>query len=267
STYYALNELANFRMPNLGEQLNQFKDGVLFTGLFMGGAKALETAAPWIKKGASKVMHNIEKNVNKFGKYIDDLVPSKAVTPDGQIVYIKNDPMKSGGGGKKVELNKQQKEYNKAVEEIKNAKGDKVVGNTDTLLKGIDRGKPETYYSYTDLKKLIKKSGLSGNGKGLEAHHLLEKQFADVLGVNKNDIISVSLTPQWHRNVNSAMGNNIDNLINSKLDSILTNTGKSSAGVQEIWEAHRDVYEKIGQSDWANAIYEGYVKKFNVPYK
>ncbi|MCB2362540.1 hypothetical protein LGL00_26605, partial [Clostridium estertheticum] len=109
--------------PNLGEQLNQFKNGVLFTGLFMGGAKALETAAPWIKKGASKVMDNIEKNVNKFGKYIDDLVPAKAVTPDGKIVYIKNGPMKSGGGEKKVELNKQQKDYNKAVEESKNGKG------------------------------------------------------------------------------------------------------------------------------------------------
>ncbi|MCB2355554.1 HNH/ENDO VII family nuclease [Clostridium estertheticum] len=122
STYYALNELANFRMPNLGEQLNKFKNGVLFTGLFMGGAKALETAAPWIKKGASKVIGNIEKNVNKFGKYIDDLVPAKAVTPDGQTVYIKNGPMKSGGGEKKVELNKQQKDYNKAVEKVKSGK-------------------------------------------------------------------------------------------------------------------------------------------------
>ncbi|WAG45268.1 HNH endonuclease [Clostridium estertheticum] len=136
STYYALNELANFRMPNLGEQLNQFKNGVLFTGLFTGGAKALETAVPWIKKGASKVMDNIEKNVNKFGKYIDDLVPARAVTPDGQTVYIKNDPIKSGGGGKKVELNKQQKEYNKAVEESKNGKGDKGVSkaNADALM-------------------------------------------------------------------------------------------------------------------------------------
>ncbi|MCB2309241.1 HNH/ENDO VII family nuclease [Clostridium estertheticum] len=134
STYYALNELANFRMPNLGEELNQFKNGVLFTGLFMGGAKVLETAAPWIKKGASKVMDNIEKNVNKFGKYIDDLVPAKAVTPDGKIVYIKNDPIKSGGGGKKVELNKQQKDYNKAVEESKNAKGDKVVSEANASL-------------------------------------------------------------------------------------------------------------------------------------
>ncbi|WP_162523371.1 hypothetical protein, partial [Clostridium estertheticum] len=37
--------------------------------------------------------------------------------------YIKNDPIKSGGGGKKVELNQQQKDYNKAVEEGKNGKG------------------------------------------------------------------------------------------------------------------------------------------------
>ncbi|WP_310889503.1 hypothetical protein, partial [Clostridium estertheticum] len=152
STYYALNELANFRMPNLGEQLNQFKNGVLFTGLFMGGAKALETAAPWIKKGASKVMDNIEKNVNKFGKYIDDLVPAKAVTPDGQNVYIKNDPIKSGGGGKKVELNKQQKDYNKAVEESKNSdkgagkdpdyvKDNRVPLDKETVLGGKDYNK------------------------------------------------------------------------------------------------------------------------------
>ncbi|WP_204902515.1 hypothetical protein, partial [Clostridium estertheticum] len=57
------------------------------------------------------------------------LVPAKAVTPDGQIVYIKNDPIKSGGVGKKVELNKQQKDYNKAVEESKNGKGDKGVAD------------------------------------------------------------------------------------------------------------------------------------------
>ncbi|APC40577.1 hypothetical protein A7L45_11095 [Clostridium estertheticum subsp. estertheticum] len=152
STYYALNELANFRMPNLGEQLNQFKNGVLFTGLFTGGAKALETAVPWIKKGASTVMDNIEKNVNKFGKYIDDLVPAKAVTPDGQIVYIKNDPIKSGGGGKKVELNKQQKDYNKAVEENKNSdkgagkdpdyvKDNRVPLDKETVLGGKDYNK------------------------------------------------------------------------------------------------------------------------------
>lgn len=142
-----------------------------------------------------------------------------------------------------------------------------VSNNADELFEDINRGNPETYYSYKDLKKLIKNSGLSGSGRGFEAHHLLEKQFADVFGVNKGEIISVPLTPQWHRNVNSAMGNNIDNLINSELDKILTNTGKSSAGAKEIWEAHRNVYEKIGQSDWAKAIYEKYVRGLNIPYK
>ena len=60
---------------------------------------------------------------------------------------------------------------------------------------------------------------------------------------------------------------NLDNLINSELDRILTDSGKNIAGVEEIWQAHRNVYEKIGQPGWANAIYEAYVKKFNVPYK
>ncbi|MBX4259990.1 hypothetical protein KTC96_08510 [Clostridium estertheticum] len=90
-------------------------------------------------------MDNIKKNVNKFGKYIDDLVPAKAVTPDGQIVYIKNDPIKSGGGGKKVELNKQQKEYNKAVEESKN--GDKGVIEPKVPIK---QNEVTTYKDFVD---------------------------------------------------------------------------------------------------------------------
>ncbi|MCB2356955.1 hypothetical protein [Clostridium estertheticum] len=134
----------------------------------MGGAKVLENAAPWIKKGASKVMDNIEKNVNKFGKYIDDLVPAKAVTPDGQNVYIKNDPIKSGGGGKKVELNKQQKDYNKAVEETNN--GDKGAGNA-------------VEQNYALFNKTHKGSapvpkGTGPNGGRLQSHHGLQQQWA-----------------------------------------------------------------------------------------
>lgn len=45
---------------------------------------------------------------------------------------------------------------------------------------------------------MIKESGLSGNGAGFEAHHLLEKQYAKKFGVSQGDIISVALTPEWH---------------------------------------------------------------------
>ncbi|WP_204902516.1 hypothetical protein [Clostridium estertheticum] len=44
--------------------------------------------------------------------------------------------MKSGGGGKKVELNKQQKDYNKAIEESKN--GDKVAANPKAIYGELD---------------------------------------------------------------------------------------------------------------------------------
>ncbi|MPQ34324.1 type IV secretion protein Rhs, partial [Clostridium estertheticum] len=47
-----------------------------------------------------------------------------------------------GGGGKKVELNKQQKDYNKAVEESKNAKGDK----------GVTQAKPNQVHHFATNK-------------------------------------------------------------------------------------------------------------------
>lgn len=33
-----------------------------------------------------------------------------------------------------------------------------------------------------------------------------------------------------------------------------------------IWQAHKNVYEAIGRNDWANAIYEAYVKPLNISY-
>jgi subtilisin family serine protease/peptidoglycan hydrolase-like protein with peptidoglycan-binding domain len=140
-----------------------------------------------------------------------------------------------------------------------------VAGDAAELGAKATRYSPETYYTYRELYSLINKSGLKGRGIGLEAHHLLEKQFASIFGVAQNDIISVALTPTWHRNV-KRMGKNLDNLITTELKTILTNSGKTTAGVQEIWKAHRNVYESIGQPDWAMAIYEQYVKKFGVSY-
>lgn len=34
-----------------------------------------------------------------------------------------------------------------------------------------------------------------------------------------------------------------------------------------IWKAHREVYEKMGQADWASAIYKAYIKPLGIPYK
>jgi hypothetical protein len=40
--------------------------------------------------------------------------------------------------------------------------------------------------AYRDLKKITK-------GLGLEAHHLIEKRFADIIGVKANDILSIGI--------------------------------------------------------------------------
>jgi len=125
---------------------------------------------------------------------------------------------------------------------------------------------PDTYYSYSELKAMIKDAGLSGRAKGLEAHHLLEKQYADAFGLTIEEIISVPLTPGWHRNVNG-VGINIDNAITTKMQSIMTNLGTTTKTPEIIWQAHREVYEKIGQSDWASAIYKAYIEPKGIPYK
>ena len=136
------------------------------------------------------------------------------------------------------------------------------------------RYSPDSYYKYKELKKLIKESGLSGKGEGLEAHHLLEKQYADKFGVSQGDIISVALTPEWHRGVNGEMvigaGVNINARIEAELMSIVgvndRATANSIATPENVWQAHRNVYESIGHSDWANAIYEAYVKPMGINY-
>jgi hypothetical protein len=46
--------------------------------------------------------------------------------------------------------------------------------------------------SYSALRKGLK-------GTGLQAHHLIEKRFADILGIAPNDMLSVALTKEQHQ--------------------------------------------------------------------
>lgn len=135
-------------------------------------------------------------------------------------------------------------------------------------------GNLSSYYTYKELKAEIKNSGLSGRGTGFEAHHLLEKQFASKFGVKSDEIISVALTPRWHRGVSGQKiigeGINIDNRISNELVNITGAKNKKSAtamaSTEQIWQAHRNVYESIGQYDWANAVYSAYVKPLGINY-
>jgi hypothetical protein len=100
---------------------------------------------------------------------------------------------------------------------------------------------------------------------------LLEKQFAKKMGVKQEEIISIPLTPGWHRNLDNPLptvrnrGVNIDR-------EILTEVRKSAPSVSEatpaqIWDAHRYVYTRIGREDWAKAVYDTYFRPLGVPYK
>ena len=142
------------------------------------------------------------------------------------------------------------------------------VHNSTCNIKSSD---PNSYYTYSELKDQINSSGLKGS---FESHHLLEKQFADKFKIsNADDIISVPLTSRWHRGVGGStigQGINIDAKINRELKKITGSAtvrmAKASATAEQIWQAHRNVYYDIGQGDWADAIYEAYVKKLGINY-
>ena len=94
----------------------------------------------------------------------------------------------------------------------------------------------------------------------VETHHLLEKQYAKYFNIaDKDDIISVPLTQQNHRNVGGG-GYNIDNMIVNKVKEL----GGESA--ENIWQAHKAVYNEMGHSEWAAAIYEKYVKPMGIDF-
>ncbi|MCT4509029.1 MAG: hypothetical protein N4A48_09775 [Tepidibacter sp.] len=121
-------------------------------GLKKLASEGSPAVSPWLKKGASKIFNSIDNNINKFTKAgnkfgkrylnkaqriakefgegyaqkaknlvnrVDNLVPQKVVTPDGQVYYIKKSDIEptSGGSGSSNKNtnnnknNKQNKEY------------------------------------------------------------------------------------------------------------------------------------------------------------
>ncbi len=137
------------------------------------------------------------------------------------------------------------------------------------------RSNPSTYYSYDELHSMIKQAGLSGSNAGFEAHHLLAKQFAGKFGVQQGEIISVALTPKWHRGSGGekliAEGKNINDVIEKQLKTITGSSTQrgavSSATPEQVWQAHRVVYEGMGQNSWAKAVYDKYISPLGIPYK
>ena len=95
--------------------------------------------------------------------------------------------------------------------------------------------------SYSDWKKIIKNLDI----KGLEVHHLIEKRFANKLGLKKNSILSIAIDPDTHAAITKAFRE----AIGYKYDfskSLRTNT----VDPYEIWDTLVTVYREFGMDQY-----------------
>jgi len=67
----------------------------------------------------------------------------------------------------------------------------RALGKTNDVVKFVKNG-GRLFDTYGTLRKSLR-------GTGLEAHHLVEKRFAGILGIKSDNIISVALTKEQHR--------------------------------------------------------------------
>ena len=82
---------------------------------------------------------------------------------------------------------------------------------------------------YTQLQKLLNKTGL-------KAHHIVEKRFASILGLDPNKMSSVALTQEEHQMFTNAWHEAIGRINENKL--ITT----ANATQQQIWAAAQKIY-------------------------
>jgi len=85
--------------------------------------------------------------------------------------------------------------------------------------------------SYNDLRAAI-------SGTGLGAHHLIEKRFADLLGLDPGSIPSIALTRQEHQ----AFTNAWRDLIGYSTDNKKLTTLNATA--DDVWAAAQKIYAK-----------------------
>jgi hypothetical protein len=119
---------------------------------------------------------------------------------------------------------------------------------------------PTAYHSYDELSALIRQEGL---GQEFHAHHLLSKVFANRLGLREGQIIAFPLNPKLHIN-KGGEGINIFDLIKKRIESFGANVGNATP--EQIWRAHRDVYNDIGHPEWAEAVYTAYFKSLGITH-
>jgi RHS repeat-associated protein len=88
--------------------------------------------------------------------------------------------------------------------------------------------------------------------QGSPVHHLVEKRFFNQLGFASKEeatkrILSIQLTTAEHTRITAALQT-----------AIHTGEDTTGASVQQIWNAHKVVYERLGHHDWLDLIWDVY---------
>jgi len=100
--------------------------------------------------------------------------------------------------------------------------------------------------SYKNLRKLTK-------GTELHAHHLIEKRFANTLGINADDILSIAIDKDTHQTITNAFKDRIArNTMFKKSGNIYTST----ATAQDIWDATVDIYTEYNMTEYLAPLKE-----------
>jgi hypothetical protein len=132
------------------------------------------------------------------------------------------------------------------------------------------------FSTYGELRTFISTSDLRGR---FDAHHLWEKQFARLINTAEDDIIAAPVLPRYHRGVNGIAKSSsrplgiMYGVIDSNIDVMITNyveqrlmVSRQAATLEQVWIAHREVYRRLGQEIWSEAIYELYVRPRGIPF-
>lgn len=151
------------------------------------------------------------------------------------------------------------------------ARGIKLVGKTDDvidvahLLGSADNlenarsaflaSKEHVVGSYSEIKKLVK----SLDVKGVEVHHLIEKRFADNLGIDHTkSILSVALDKDTHRTITGMFCGKIPYSTRTAVG-LHTKTAKP----QQIWETIVSTYKSTGFEEYLPIIKQWIIDNAN----
>ena len=97
---------------------------------------------------------------------------------------------------------------------------------------------------YKKMKRLTK-------GTDLEAHHLIEKRFADVLGIKEGDIISVALDKNSHQKITNRMRDKIPYEMKGADQGRFSTT---KANKEDVWRATKETYTELGLEKYIEPV-------------